>query len=140
MAGTNTITYQDHMLVKTVTMAWTSDSRGDVNTTLTGHLNGIIERCVLDSSTSAIPTTAYDVYVYDAYGNDILNGAGAGLSTTGSPPFVKVVGVTLSGSTGGASSVCYPVDEPLQLVVENAGANKSGTVVLYYRGEEVYDT
>lgn len=45
-AGTNTITYSETRTVQKVTMDWLSDASGDVDTTHTKHLSGILERVV----------------------------------------------------------------------------------------------
>ncbi len=120
MAGTNVITYQDHHTVKKIICTWLSDASGDVDTTLTKNISGVIERIVnVPDQGDDTPTTLYDVTLLDAEGVDVSQAVSINLVVT--------------GPTQQFPTVRPAVDGPLQLVVANAGDSKIGVTHVYYR-------
>ena len=118
MAGTVTITYEDHATIKVVTWAWTSDASGDVSGADTKVLSGVALRCTTDPDGSAAPTDNYDIVVNDSLGGDVVGGALANRDTLDSES---------AAVTGGAFSGV------LSLVVSTAGNAKKGVLRMYYR-------
>jgi len=127
MAGTLTVTHQAHRPIRTLTLDWTSTAGGAVSGNLTGLISGVILRVVFKPGAGGNqPTDLYDVVLNDADGLDVLAGLGANLSNASSTQKCPLVG----DATAAAQPVA--VDSTLELQVSNAGASKSGTLVVYY--------
>lgn len=122
MAGTLTITYQNHRTVKKITFDWLSDADGDVSATHTTYLSGQILRVVFDPDGGGTqPSDLYDVTLIDDNGVDVLDGLGANLSNATTTSEVPVFETPAA------------IDDLLELVVANAGNAKGGLVILYMR-------
>lgn len=67
--------------------------------------------------TTALPSNAYDLTITDAYGEDILNGAGADRSGTASQ-------VILQGTLNRL------IDSELAIAISNAGDTKKGRIII----------
>ncbi len=98
-------------------VAWTSDGAGAVSATAFDCRAGIVRNAKYVPGTGGTqPTNLYDVTVTDADGADVLVGGGADRSNAtanyGSPGTIIDAG-------------------SLTPVVANAGAAKTGTIVLY---------
>ena len=124
MSGTVTLTTKHIGVMYKHTLNWTSTTGGAATYTTVAPIVGLIQREVFIPSTSAIPTTGYDVTLTDADGLDILYGKGANLSAT------TALDVVL-GTSGQRAPVA--VDDYLSLTVAAAGNAKSGKVILYAR-------
>lgn len=112
------------------TFEWLSDASGNVTLPSGLAVSGQIERVVFIPSSSAAPTSLYDVTLTDEDGVDVLAGQGANLSATVKSS-VKP-GIPLKDGTT-TSTVPTVVDGILTLNVSNAGDSKGGTVVVYVR-------
>lgn len=120
---------------------WTSDGSGNA-TLASGVLgsnglisqgaavSGAIARVVFIPSATAAPTNLYDVTLTDADGVDVLSGQGANLSDTAA--YSVCPGIPLKDGTT-TSTILVIVNSVLTLNVSNAGASKSGKVVVYVR-------
>lgn len=129
MAGTNTITYQEHRTVKKITMDWLSNASGAVSGTATKARSGQILRVVFQPDSGGTqPTDQYDVTLLDDDGMDVLAGVGANLSNAANS---QVVPVVTDGNNGNMAPVAF--DGTLELQVANAGNAKGGIVIIYYR-------
>ena len=124
MAGTCTLTTKHIGVMYKHTLNWTSTSGGAVTYTTVAPIVGLIQREVLIPSTSAAPTTGYDVTLVDADGQDILYGKGTNLSATTALDIVL-------GTSGQRAPVA--IDDYVSLTVADAGNKKSGKVILYAR-------
>lgn len=112
------------------TFDWTSDGSGNATVPSGVPVSGTIERIVVVPSASAAPTNLYDVTLTDADSVDVMAGQGANLAASGNSHVCP--GVPLKdGTTTGVVPVC--VDSILTLNVSNAGASKSGKIVVYVR-------
>lgn len=131
MAGSVTITYQDHRTVKWIQWAWTSDASGDVSGTETVVVSGQILRVVTIPDDTAAPTASYDVTLEDEDNVDILYGAGADRSATDAESLVPLQ--TDDKASPANVPIPVPFDGKLELKIVNAGNAKQGTVKLYYR-------
>ena len=128
--GTVTTSYQDHRSVNRISFAWSSNASGDASGTtlaLTGQILGIITV----PSATAKPTKDYDLYLkgpkdltckFDAF-----NGLGLNRSSATTEAFSPTM------NTGTYRTQAMPVDGTYTLVVDNAGATKSGTVIMFLR-------
>ena len=124
MAGTVVTTEVTHTSVKKVTFAWTSSAGGAADATTTAVFDGDVFCAVQIPNTGITqPTNAYDVTVTDADGHDVLGGLGANLSNAANTVKNKAAGDELVAVAG----------SKLTLAVTNAGAAKTGEVVLYIR-------
>lgn len=129
MAGTVTITYQEHRTVRKITLDWLSDASGDVSGTHTKYLSGQIERVVfVPDSGGTQPTDQYDLTLEDDTAMDVLAGLGANLSNSTA---THVVPVVTDGNAGNMSPIA--IDDKLELKGSNCGNAKGGTVYLYIR-------
>lgn len=116
MAGTVTVTEsQDVEGFEKISFAWTSSAGGAADATTTESYTGPIVWAVFAPGVGV--SAAYDVTIKDADGYDILNGLGADLANT-------QVRKTKEDKLG----VVY--DSTLTLGITNAGATKSGTIIL----------
>jgi hypothetical protein len=124
MAGTLTITYQEHRTVRRVELDWLSTAGGAVSGIATKALSGRLERVVfLPDSGGTQPTNLYDVVLNDPDGLDVLQGIGANLANNADTQAAPVL-----------DTYFLPlVDGALTLVVSNAGNAKGGKVILYLR-------
>ena len=119
MAGTLTITDQQHRTVQKILLDWLSDSSGNVNGTLTAIVSGILYRVAfIPDGGGTQPTDLYDITLDDADGVDVLAANGANLSNASSSQHIDA---------GRA------VDGKLELKVSNAGDSNGGLVALYVR-------
>ena len=129
MAGTVTISYQQHRTVEKFTLDWLSDASGNVNGTHTTLLCGALLRVVfIPDSGGTQPTDLYDATLEDDNGLDILAGQGANLSnatTTHIRP-----GLPMKDGTT-TSTAAIVLDDTLELKISNAGNAKGGNVILY---------
>lgn len=138
MAGTVTETRsfgdgtrREESRVNRIALAWTCTSGGAVSGNASATISGTILKVqFIPGSGGDQPTNAYDVTLTDTAGIDVLAGQGADLSN--STPTSVIPGVPLKDGTTTSVGPCV-VNDPLTLVVANAGSVKSGTVVLYVR-------
>ena len=127
MAGTVVQTNAKCHTMRKLTLAWTSTS-GGAATCDTTHVSGHIHRFCAIPSTSAIPTSNYDVVLNDSDGLDILMGLGANLKATSN---ANIVPILTNGTAGNSALVA--VEGVLSLAVSSAGNVKSGQIILYYQ-------
>lgn len=116
MAGTVTTTEGKlkQFPVKEIKFEWTSSAGGAADATTTDGYNGVIvEVQIVPGGTT--PTDLYDVVITDANSIDVLYGTGANCSNANT--------VILKPN-------CYIVNSKLTLAVTNAGASKTGTVIV----------
>lgn len=107
--------------------AWTSDATGfyqsGVSKTVIGYLIG----AKFEPSATAAPTALYDVTIENGSGLDIILGVGANLPA----------GITDTGNirTPLTTDGAYPFiwEEAVAPKVQNAGAAKQGTVILFIK-------
>lgn len=109
---------------------WTSDGSGNATLASGVAISGAIARVVFIPSASAAPTNLYDLTLTDADGVDVLSGQGANLSDTAASSVCP--GIPLKDGTT-TSTILVIVNSVLTLNVSNAGASKSGKVVVYVR-------
>ena len=133
--GTLTVTPPDNVdrfnrPVQKWTLAWVSDSSGNVTRSVGHKINGTLRGVVTTPSGTVAPTAAYDVVLKDEHGIDVLAGLGADRSATVAERVKPQV-------TQAGSVVVYPheidVFGDMQLVITNAGNAKAGTITLYVR-------
>ena len=131
MAGTITITRQSVPAMRgrltEVTVAWTSNSSGDVSGTL--PLRGLLAwKKSVPGVSSDQPTDLYDETLTDPDGTiDLLN-----LGTTDIGSNLSNVTPTLKEFLNAAGSPCYmPVNGDCTFVIANAGNAKSGQTKFY---------
>jgi len=122
MAGSVTISYEDHESVKYVEWTWTSDGSGDVSGEDTKSVNGQVLRWATNPSSTA-PSANYDIVVNDEDGIDLAAGGLANRHTSSSEQVL----------TGGDAKDGAAFHGKLSLVVSNAGDSKIGTLRMYYR-------
>lgn len=112
------------------TFEWISNGSGVAILASGQPISGRIERVVFVPSVTAAPTAAYDVTLNDEYGIDVLSGQGTDLASSGNTSICPGIPIK-DGTTVG--TVPIVVDGTLTLNVANAGASKSGKVVVYVR-------
>lgn len=100
-----------------VVIAWVADASGNVNGNLTGVVSGMLRRATFAPGTPA-PTTLYDAVLLDDTGYDVLAGAGANITVSGSTP----INIT--------PAVPVAILSTLELQISNAGNIKQGTLTL----------
>lgn len=108
-------------------ITWTSDGAGAVS----GNLGGLIRRGyiyqvqIVPGAGGVAPSASYDITLLDAYGVNLLvhgsTDAGLNLSATAASAVQLFPAYYHDGTAG------------LELTVANAGASKSGTVILLVR-------
>jgi hypothetical protein len=113
------------------TFAWTSDSGGSATVVSGFPVSGRIERVVFDPGSPA-PTVDYDVTLVDENGVDVLAGQGTNVTLSATVSSAVCPGVPLKDGTT-TSVAPNVVDGILTLNVTNAGASKSGSVIVYVR-------
>lgn len=123
--GTVVVTVSNFRQVTDVTkysIAWTSTAGGAVSGNALGIQRGwIFQAQFIPGAGGTQPTDLYDVVLNDAAGVDFLIGAGANLSNvTSKLPTIW-------------PHLYYDGTAPLDLVISNAGASKTGTFVLWVR-------
>lgn len=109
---------------------WTSDGSGNATVVSEVGISGAIARVVFIPSASAAPTANYDATLTDADSVDVLSGQGTNLSDTVS--YSVCPGIPLKDGTT-TSTILVIVNSVLTLNITNAGAAKSGKVVVYVR-------
>ena len=119
MAGTTTITYQEHRTIRVCEFTWLSDASGDADDATTKVLSGELLKIVTDPDGTDAPTDNYDIVLNDENGLDV---AAAGLANRDTATTEEAL------ATRGA---CF--DGTLNLVVSNAGNAKRGVVRVFYR-------
>ncbi len=143
MAGTVTVDIENPRYISEgykrfpckITVDWTSDGDGDA----TGNLAALFSAAKADYEptltaikglvrstqtipgeegdlTTDLPSDEYDLTITDAYGEDILNGAGANRSGTASQ-------VILQANT-------RIIDSELAISISNAGDSKKGRIII----------
>ena len=122
-----TVAYADSHPIMKVSFAWVSDATGDASTTTTRTICGqILRACFIPGD--ATPSNNYDITLTDSDGLDVLITLGSNLSNSTAS---QVVPVVTNGTDGNmAPNTCCGV---LTFTVDNAGATKSGTLVIYVR-------
>ena len=108
---------------QSIVWTWTSDTGGDASIQTTQEYNGKPIQVVFtpDTSTGTIPTTAYDVQIFNEEGYDILSGNGANLTSTG---------IVYKHEKDGVGTAVY---SKLTCVVAHAGSEKGGKVALFLK-------
>jgi len=128
----NAISRSGNRPSRVYTFTWLSDADGDVNepsTVKTDPMRGHIVRVDFMPNTGTTqPTSLYDVTLLDENGLDLLQGQGADLSNSANSSVVPGISIT-DGTTTGVREVI--VDGTMELRVANAGAAKTGTVIVY---------
>ena len=126
MAGTATVTERNLGTVRKIVWDWTSDngspSTGDATKQTDKYYDGeIIAVAQLPNTGGTQPTNLYDVTITDEEGHDVILGLGANLVNTGP---------TYKAKKDGLGAVAT---SKLTLNVTNAGAAKTGTVIVWLR-------
>lgn len=119
MAGTTTITYQEHRGIHVCTFTWLCDASGDADDGTTKAISGELLKVVTDPDGTDVPTDNYDIVLNDENGLDV---AAAGLGNRDTANTEQAL-ATLGS--------CF--DGTLNLVVSNAGNAKRGVVKVFYR-------
>lgn len=128
MAGTVTITYRTSQGIKWVNWAWTSDSGGSANGTLTRSINGRVLMIVTDPDGGAAPTDNYDGVILDEHGLDVAAGYLANRDTANTERVIPMLETLLTSNYGR-----QPVfNGTLELQITNAGNAKKGVIRMYY--------
>ena len=126
MAGTVTLSEITHLPVKKLSMTWLADGSGDVSVTPSvKSYTGIIERAIfIPDAGGTQPLDNYDVTLLDSDGIDVLiaNGTGTNLN--------NALTIQKDNVSDGLGAI---VATTLSLVVENAGADNGGKVIVYIR-------
>jgi hypothetical protein len=108
--------------VTKITLAWTSDASGNVNTNPFAGLVGFLHQLkIVPGTGGTVPTASYGVKLVDVDTLDLLSGAGLAQSATVPLLIVFQNGLLLDGST------------TLDLIITAAGNAKTGTVTLWIR-------
>lgn len=101
-------------------VAWTSTAGGAVDTNAFNVVRGHLVQVKFTPGTGGTqPTDLYDVTLVDADSVDVLNGGGMNLSNATSKYVLADPRVYLDGTS------------TLDVVIANAGASKTGTVVIW---------
>ena len=125
-----TITHQRHRPIKTVRFDWLSD---DAAGTATGTTVPVISGQILRIDWipgATTPSDLYDTTLKDDDGVDVMCGLGENCPNGAIQTEVPVL---TNGAAGNMAPVV--VDSKLKLDVAAAGNAKTGTVVVYYRGD-----
>lgn len=110
-----------HGSAKKVVFSWTSSAGGAASETTTAAFDGkIIGLTTIPAGGGSAPTDNYDIVVTDVDGHDVLLGAGANRDTANTEHVAE-------------ASLGVVAASKLTLTVSNAGATKSGTVIVYVR-------
>lgn len=130
MAGSVSVTYQEHTSVRVVELDWTSSADTGAADGVTKALNGVLcgVQFVPDGAPTA-PSNNYDVTLKDPYGLDVLCALGTNLSDTTAVFYAPMIVNGAAGTIG----VPPPVNGLLTLAVTGAGNSKGGKIVLYLR-------
>lgn len=132
-AGTMTFDYAVLYGIKTITVAWESDSSGAVSGSpvlTSGELIKLITYA--DTTTAYRPSAAYDIAITGTRGINILTACSATLANCDSSTaaeeylFLKDVATT-------EQSLRPVVNEALTIAVTNAGVHRRGWLYIYYR-------
>lgn len=128
------VTAQEQALrpVRKLTLTWESDDAGEVSGERTqGYTWGEIVRVsVCPGQGDRRPRHCYSVELLDDQGIDVLAGRCKKLS--GSTPVTFAPAMPFGAADSG-QQVPFRLDDRLELRIKGAGANKSGTVVVYTR-------
>ena len=129
---TETVVVGPRSGVRKLTLAWTSDFSGDVNTTTSTKFDdGEILRVVtIPGTSSSQPTDDYDVTIEDSDDADILLGAGANRDQTVTEQIVPILNNGSATLSNFGRMFCIG---PLELKVANAGSTNTGSVIIYWR-------
>lgn len=130
MAGTVTITYQEHRSIKQVIWNWTSSAGGAADSVDSKVVSGVILQITTNPDDVAAPTDNYDIVINDEDGVDVAQGLLANRDTLNSESVVPLKETTIGANTYSAPVF---VDSKLTLQVSAAGATKQGRVTLYHR-------
>jgi hypothetical protein len=124
--GTVTVAEQTYTPVKKVTFDWTSAGAGGnagkaQKTTISPYTGEIISVTTIPSG-SAVPTAAYDVYLY------------AGADTSGvDVTFAQVENRSATATENVTAGLGVVAGELITLYIKDAGNAKSGRVIAYIR-------
>lgn len=112
-----------------VTIAWTSDGSGNVNTNpFTPPTGELLQVKFIPGAGGTQPTNLYGATLVDQDGVDVLDGNGASLSNTTSTVRTPLTG---DGASGKTHRFLIDGAETLDLQISAAGASKTGTVILW---------
>ena len=127
---TETLTPDRTYGIRELSLAWTSHTDGAVSGIYTAKFSEgeILKVAFVPGSTT--PTDQYDVTVLDPNSIDILLGRGANRSNSATQIVVPILndGQTTPQYHGRNFAI-----GPLQLVVANAGSQKTGKVIITFR-------
>lgn len=120
-AGTVTTTETTLTSPKRVVFQWISDATGEASATTTNYYTGrLVQTTISQSSSTDQPTDLYDVSIYDSVtSEELLGGCGTNNATA-------IVSKSIVGASLG-----WVANSKMILSVQNAGAVKSGTVIVY---------
>jgi hypothetical protein len=117
-----------------VIAAWTSDGSGDASGTTGVRVCGRLVKAVTDPG-SAAPTDNYDVTITDDEGVNVLTACQTGLGNRDAATSEETYFLVLDAAgTPLAQSVHPVVCSTLTFAVANAGASKTGQIILYVQG------
>jgi hypothetical protein len=116
VAGTVVVSEIYHAPLEEVKFAWTSSAGGAADATTPEAYSGQIVECIIVPG-STTPSNLFDVVVTDQNSVDVLHGLGADCSNADT--------TIITAGLGAISN------SPLTLALTNAGASKTGTVILH---------
>jgi hypothetical protein len=117
-----------------VIAAWTSDGSGDASGTTAVRVCGRLVKATTDPG-SAAPTDNYDITITDDEGVNVLTACQSSLLNRDTANSEEVYFLVLDAAgTALAQSVHPVVCSALTFTVANAGASKTGQIILYVQG------
>ena len=119
-AGTVTVAHTAAGSVTRYAIDWTSDASGDVNGTTMAITRGFLIKVeIVPDAGGTQPTNLYDVKLQDENDVDLLSGNGQEQSNADADAIVF------------RAPIYHDADDDLELIVQNAGNAKGGTVYLW---------
>lgn len=127
-AGTATVTKTIPIVgVSRFSIAWTATAGGGVSANpFTVPAGELLEAKFVPGTGGTQPSDLYDITLVDTDGVDVLAGNGGNLSNAAAALRVPLIG----DGSGKTHRVFLDGTQQLDLVVANAGASKTGTVIL----------
>jgi hypothetical protein len=127
-----TFTHEKLGALRTVTATWTSDSSGDATATTTEVVSGTLVKAITNPTDG--PTANYDIVITDDQSFNVLTNTDDDLLNRHTTTTEEVYFLVLDkAGTPLAQSIQPVTNSVLTFTVSNAGATKSGVVILFYR-------
>lgn len=125
-----TFTHEKLGALRTVTATWTSDSSGDATATTTEVVSGTLVKAITNPTDG--PTANYDIVITDDQSFNVLTTTDDDLLNRHTTTTEEVY-FFVDDAAGTAQSTQPVTNSVLTFTVSNAGATKSGVVILFYR-------